>query len=364
MKKMFTKSPLAKIVQWRKVLSFAIIFLLCIFPQRESEAKRVLLGVVEKKVGTVSIARGWKKMQPVVVGEKLYVGDRVKTAKKSRVLLNFHDGADIKLGENSNLRLKKSILEKGKKPRNVSELLAGALWASVDPKKKKAIFVIESQTAGVSIRGTELMIVANKDVSTIFLKSGALSVTGGDINIKLSAGEMTANFGKRRLIKPVTVTGRSDLQAVEDGIKDATSLDRASVLKKRKNYTEILARFYINYASYLVDTGSYYDAITVLLMAQSATKESNQQAEISTLIANIHARFLSSFDEAAFYYKDVLSNYPDSPNYEVSMFHYGLLLQTKGDSAGAKKLFDRYLKEFPNGRHSQNIKEYFFKEQK
>jgi hypothetical protein len=363
MKIILTTSPLAKLLSWRMVLSCSIIFLLCLFPQRESEAKRAFLGVIEKKVGNVTVGHGWKKMQLATVGEKLYVGDRIKTASKSRVLLNFQDGADIKLGENSNLRLKKSLHKEGKKRRNVSKLLAGTLWASVDPAKKKAVFVIESQTAGVSIRGTELMIIADKDVSTIFLKSGSLSVTGGDISITLSAGEMTANIGKRRLIKPVTVTGHSDLQAVADSIKDATSLDAASILKKRKKYSEILTRFYINYASYLVDTGSYYDAISVLLMAQSATKDSNRQAEISTLIANIHARFLSSFDEAAFHYKDVLTNYPDSPNYEVTMFHYGLLLQTKGDSAGAKILFIRYIKEFPNGRHSQTIKEYFLKDQ-
>ena len=327
-------TPLAELPTMRRfrlpkrwVFSIAVVFLLCLFPLRESEAKRTLLGQIEKKVGDVRIAQSWKKMQPAKAGQKIYVGDRIKTYSDSRVLLHFQDGADFRLGENTTLRLKRSMLRKEQKRTNVAELLEGALWASVDHQKGQVVFVIESPTAGASIRGTELTAVVRNDVSTFFLKSGELGMIGGDAQFLLEAGEMTANIGNRRLIKPVVVEGRADLQSVQDFIMEATSLEATSTLNIRKEYEEILARFYINYASYLVDVGNYYDAITVLLMAQSMTKKSNIQAETSSLIASIHARFLNAFEEAAHHYQDILANYPNSPHYEVTLFHYGRVLK-------------------------------------
>ncbi|MBF0443985.1 MAG: FecR domain-containing protein [Magnetococcales bacterium] len=345
----------------RLALSIFLICFLSVFPVSQSMASRTLLGKIEKIVGDVRISKGWKNMQPAQDGQKLYSGDKIKTFKDSRLFIRFKDGADFKLGEKTSLRLKHSLLNKGAltKRTNNSELLSGTLWASVDPLKKKAIFVIESPTAGVSIRGTELMAVVDKNVSTFFLKSGTLQVTGGDSLHMLAAGEMTANIGKRRLITPIAIKDRTGLREVQDRIMEATSMDIASSLKKRQNYSEILARFYINYSSYLVDSGNYYDAITLLLMAQSINKNSDRHAEISSLIASVNARFLKAYDEAAYHYQNILDNFPHSPYYEVTLFHYGLLLQAQNDVAGAKRLFTRYLKEFPHGKLSKTIKENF-----
>ncbi|MBF0380751.1 MAG: FecR domain-containing protein [Magnetococcales bacterium] len=342
-----------------------LVALLSFFPVSQSMASRTLLGNIEKIVGDVRISKGWKKMQPAKEGQKLYSGDKIKTLTNSRLYIRFKDGADFKLGEKSSLRLKRSILNKGKKkqPTNNTELLSGTLWASVDPLKKKAVFVVESPTAGVSIRGTELMAVVDKNVSTFFLKSGTIKVTGGDSQHILTPGEMTANIGKRRLITPIAIKGRKGLQEVEQRILAATSMDSATSLKKRQNYGEILARFYINYSSYLVDSGSYYDAITMLLMAQSISKNSDKHAEISSLIANVNARFLKAYDEAAYHYQSILDNYPHSPYYEVTLFHYALLLQAQGDLEGANRLFNRYIKEYPNGKLAKTIKYNFLKKQ-
>jgi hypothetical protein len=359
----FMVNMFRSIILNRLALSIFLVCLLSIFPVSQSMASRTLLGNIEKIVGDVRISKGWKKMKPAQDGQKVYSGDKIKTFKDSRLFIRFKDGADFKLGEKTSLRLKHSLLNKGalKKRTNTSELLSGTLWASVDPKKKKAIFVIESPTAGVSIRGTELMAVVDNNVSTFFLKSGTLQVTASDSQYMMAAGEMTANIGKRRLITPIAIKGRNGLREVQDQIMEATSMDSASSLKKRQNYGEILARFYINYSSYLVDSGSYYDAITLLLMAQSINNKNDRHAEISSLIASVNARFLKAYDEAAYHYQNILDKYPLSPYYEVTLFHYGLLLQAQGDDKGATRLFTRYLKEFPSGKLSKTIKENFLK---
>ena len=320
---------------------------------------KILLGHIKKTVGDVRFKRGALKMKAAKEGQKIFVGDRIQTFANSRALFVFEDGADFRLGENTSLRMSRSILPNEKKQFNVAELFKGVLWAKVDPHKKKAIFQIRLPTVVVGIRGTELTAVFQDDVSTFFLKSGKLNVTGGDTEFIMKAGEMTANIGKRRPIKPLDVEEGGELQKVQERILEATSLESASTLKEKKEYQEILARFYINYASYLVDKKGHYDAITLLLMAKSLTKKEDVQAEISALLANIHARFLKNYEEAARYYEDVLTNYPHSPHYKSALFHYGLLLKTKGDADAAQKIFSRYLKEFADSKHRQII-EYFF----
>ncbi len=163
------------------------------------------------------------------------------------------------------------------------------------------------------------------------------------------------------MIKPEEVTGRRDLVRVRDMIAASTVPDEAVPLNQREDYREILARFYVNYSSYLVDIGNYYDAVSVLLLAQSITDDGDVRAETASHIASINARFLKAFDEAARHYQDILTNHGESPLYEVTLFHYGLLLQSKGEVEAANEFFARYLREFPQGRHSATIRELILK---
>ena len=354
-----SRFPVAR--RWLQLI--ALVFLFVLFPMQESAAKKIHLGQIEKIIGDVRVAQGLNSIKPAKVGQAIYVYDLVKSYSKSRVLISMQDGTTFKLGENSKIRFKRPRVRKNKKTANVSELLEGAVWASFDPVEINVITVLETSSAGVSIRGTELMAVTHGDVSTIFLNSGKITVTGGEAQLMLAAGEMTANVGKRRLIMPVTVKGRDGLQKVQEHIMAATTLDGSAILEKRTGYREILARFYINYASYLVDIGSYYDAITVLLMAQSITAINDIKAESSILIANIQARFLNAYAEAIQHYKDILTRHPNSPYYEVTLFHYGLLLKTKGDKSAAREIFLRYQNEFPNGKYRQTVLEHFVESQ-
>jgi tetratricopeptide (TPR) repeat protein len=335
----------------------AIIFLFLAFGVQNSEANSVLLGRIEKIIGDVRIMSYKDSFTPAKNGQEFFVGDTIKTKSKSRAMLNYNDGAQVKLGDNTTIFLDQTADVNGFDPSNITELTSGSLWVAVDPKQKKASFVFKSPTAEVGVRGTEFVAVADEDVSTFMLNKGKLDVSGGDSQFIMNAGEMTANIASRRMIKPVNMEQRAGLKAVRDRIIESTSLDSVSILSKKKSYGEILSRFYVNYASYLVDVGNFYDAITVLMMAKSLTKQDNMRAEISNLIASINARFLNDLEAAANEYYHILSNYPDTPQYEAAFYHYGLLLKTRGNVDVAQQLFIRYLENFPNGKYNKIVRE-------
>ncbi|MBF0380142.1 MAG: FecR domain-containing protein [Magnetococcales bacterium] len=335
----------------------ALFVLLLILGANNSEAGNVLLGTIEKIVGDVRIMSGSDSFSPAMEGQKFYVGDNIQTLTKSRALLVYKDGAEVKLGDETTIIMDQAQDAKGQKPSNITELSHGSMFIAVDPTQKTALFVFRSPTAEVGVRGTEFVAVAEDDVSTFMLNRGKLDVSGGDSQFIMNAGEMTANIASRRMIKPVDMEQRAGLKAVRDRILEATSLDKASILSKKKSYGEILARFYINYASYLVDVGNFYDAITVLMMAKSLTKKDDIRAETSSLIASINAHFLNDMEGAANQYYHILTNYPDSPQYEAAFYHYGLLLKTRGNLDVAQQLFIKYLEEFPNGNYNKIVRE-------
>ncbi|MBF0195029.1 MAG: FecR domain-containing protein [Magnetococcales bacterium] len=335
----------------------AILSLLFALGIQNSDANNGLLGNIEKIVGDVQVKANKNSFQPAKNGQKFYVGDTIKTQQKSRALLVYSDGAELKLGDDTTITLDQSQAEDEPTPTVTTQLTTGSLWIAVDPKLKKASFVFRLPTSNAGVRGTEFVAVANDEVSTFMLNKGKLDISGGDSQFIMNAGEMTANIASRRMIKPINIEQRAGLKAVRDRIIEATSLDRASILSKKKFYGEILARFYINYASYLVDVEEFYDAITVLMMAKSLTKKYAMQAEILNLLANINAHFLNDLEAAANQYYDILNNYPDSPQYEAAFYHYGLLLKTRGNLDIAQQLFIRYLEEFPNGNYNQIVRE-------
>ncbi|MBF0446450.1 MAG: FecR domain-containing protein, partial [Magnetococcales bacterium] len=335
----------------------ATVLLLLVFGVQNSEASVGLLGHIEKIVGDVQIMSNKDSFHQANNGQEFFVGDTIKTQDKSRALLVYNHGAQVKLGDETTIVLDQIQAGSGSKPSDITELTRGSMWIAVDPAQKKATFVFKAPTAQVGVRGTEFVAVADADVSTFMLNKGKLDVSGGDSQFIMNAGEMTANIASRRMIKPINIEQRADLKAVRDSIIEATSLESASILSKKKNYGEILARFYINYASYLVDVGNYYDAITVLMMAKSLSKQDNLRAETASLIASINAHFLNDLEAAANQYYYILNNYPDSPQYEAAFYHYGLLLKTRGNIDVAQQLFIRYLEEFPNGNYNKIVRE-------
>jgi len=112
---------------------------------------------------------------------------------------------------------------------------------------------------------------------------------------------------------------------------------------------DAVARFHINEANYYVDVGKYLEAIEDLNTAFDYSQAAAIKAEALSLKANVLSTFLDNPQAAGQDYNNILQNFVATPFYEPAIFQSAMLRYEAGDLAASRTLFDRYLKEFPNG---------------
>ncbi len=129
-------------------------------------------------VGEVSVKSSpnidWK---PAITGEALAGGSLIKTAAVSSANVLFPDGTQIKLAENSELKIKTTNPSKPKKLSSSDLLLArGKLWGRAKSLPDK--LSISTPTATASIRGTEWEVDASiADTATVTVLSGQVELS-------------------------------------------------------------------------------------------------------------------------------------------------------------------------------------------
>ncbi|MBM3803388.1 MAG: SpoIID/LytB domain-containing protein [Acidimicrobiia bacterium] len=112
---------------------------------------------------------------------------------------------------------------------------------------------------------------------------------------------------------------------------------------------DAIARFHINEANYYVDVGKYLEAIEDLDTAFEYSQAAAIKAEALSLKANVLSTFLDNSQAAAQEYNNILQNFVATAFYEPAIFQSAMLQYQAGDLNGARTLFQRYMKEFPNG---------------
>lgn len=123
--------------------------------------------------GPVSVrAQGSSMAKPVFsVPRKLRGGDRISTGEAGEALIDFSDGAIVRLGANSAF-----VVEKASSKEATSLLRVGSLRAWVR-KGDKRRFMIRTPTAVCGVRGTQFAVrVAPSGRTTIDLLRGGLAV--------------------------------------------------------------------------------------------------------------------------------------------------------------------------------------------
>ncbi len=111
---------------------------------------------------------------------------------------------------------------------------------------------------------------------------------------------------------------------------------------------ERLARWYINYANYLIDVGKYMEALESYETAFEISKMPTIKAEALLSKATLLSTFLDAPKEALKVYKKIEKEYPQKR--EVALYREGLLLFDLGRKKEAKEVLQKYLKEYPHGR--------------
>ncbi|BAT71360.1 stage II sporulation protein D [Thermosulfidibacter takaii ABI70S6] len=116
---------------------------------------------------------------------------------------------------------------------------------------------------------------------------------------------------------------------------------------------ESLARWYINYASYLIDVGRYMEALESYETAYEMSAYSKTKAEALLAKAMLLATFLDAPLEAVKTYQQVEKEFPDKA--EIAVYREALLFYQIGKYKEAKKALQRYKERFPQGRFQYQV---------
>ena len=165
-------------------LVVAVATLGLVVSQGSADAQRKQVGTVKYARGDVTrAAKGSQDWAPVKKGFKLFEGDQIKTAKRSRFEAALGDGSVLRLGSKSQLKLEGVLNQPKKKKRDVkAKLVAGKVWASV---RKMAgtdtKFSVSTSHAVAGVRGTRFQAAVNKDGTTVKVYSGSVLVSNEPI---------------------------------------------------------------------------------------------------------------------------------------------------------------------------------------
>jgi hypothetical protein len=139
-------------------------------------------GVVATMEGTVEIGRAgvWA---PAVVGSNVEVGDVIRTGTPGRVRISLRDESVVNLGDASEMAVDEHVYDASAgEARSVLELLNGKVRAIVSEhyKEPKAAFEIKTVTAVSGVRGTDFVVVHDRDtaLTQVVGVSGLVDVNG------------------------------------------------------------------------------------------------------------------------------------------------------------------------------------------
>jgi len=155
----------------------ALVVGVVIFWSAAGRAAEVIVGSVLAVRGAVSSDAG-AGPQALAANAPVHLGDTIiSAAGKAKIALD--DGTIISVGENSRVR----IADYGSKPGELKthlSLLSGVLRLLVAKITPTGTFEVETETAIAAVRGTDWLIEATPELTSVAILSGAVAVSGRD----------------------------------------------------------------------------------------------------------------------------------------------------------------------------------------
>lgn len=314
-----------------RLLLGACAVLCCIHSSVASEKSAA--GSIFSVQGSATILRSGKKI-PVVEGELLQPGDEVTTGEPGRVAVELPDGSYIRLASGSRMKLPERQKALG--------LFQGALHFLSHSEKHP---LIETQTVTAAIRGTEFVLEASADTTTISMLSGVVDASSEYGKAHLSAGE-GASFVRGAAPKSFTLVSDSrsvqwsmfvpillsssegssiEKRALRIAQGDAHGLTRALALVRPLAKRKPCASEGITYARLLVAGGDPIRGAE--LLSQCARKTVGQlKAVVLTTLAQIEL----ARGEVQRAEESILQAYEIAPENEFVTLVYSFVLQQQG----------------------------------
>ncbi len=177
----------SKAANYFKLIAAALALSVILYPLSASEPELIPLAVVSKVDGKVlSMSHGGEKWSRVKTGDFLFEGDRIKTGKKARAVINFISGIEIEVNEETEFTIKLSERRGGR--REEMDMILGEILSKV---RKGVDYRVRTPQAVTAVRGTKFGVRALANSTEVYVLEGLVDVFNSYGKISCKQGEKT-----------------------------------------------------------------------------------------------------------------------------------------------------------------------------
>jgi hypothetical protein len=182
----------------RKARPWLLILALCVVAlggAAPAGAQPAPVGTVEVLVGAAVVTRqATGEALPLTVGAELFEADRVRTETGARLRLRLRDGSVLTCGEATGLTLDQALYAPARGSQNfLLRVSFGIVRSVVDILAPQSSYEMHTNTAVISVRGTEWIAEAGRAATAVVALDGEVAVRNVDPAVP---GEVTLGPGE------------------------------------------------------------------------------------------------------------------------------------------------------------------------
>lgn len=313
--------------------------------------------------GTVyTKAKGEDKWAVGLKDAALDVGYRVKTGPDGRAMLQFTDGTNLTIGNESEIEITEYLLKKNKRSATYS-LSGGKVRAAVGKFSGKTDIKVKTPTSVSGVKGTDFIVMNQGPANVVFGEESKVQVSGEGSGkpVVITPGTMTENTGGTAPIRPEKVEPGTPLAEAREQLEAVTNVTAPVDWEKTGKLPMILARWNINYGHILTERKNFSGALDVLQISIDLTDVAEIRAKAHLERGTVLAKNMNEPERALAEFGAIIDKYPQTPSMENALYTAGMINVQLGRKDDARRLFERYLKDFPKGGHRGSI-EIFLKD--
>jgi len=324
-----------------------ILFQFCITHAegKDTPESKIPFGRITEFRGDVSVNK-----KPVRLGMRVFHGDILITgAGKARIeghSSHFTIGplTQVVLGFPFNTNGKDSYID-----------VVGGTLRSVIDKLLYPSFEVRTPTAVLGVRGTDFLVHATQKASVAFTKEGTVSFRADGKTVLMDKMEMTQGGEKIAPLKPETIIANKTLTSLLREVEQFCDLKIPPSLSARKELNNIIARWNLNYAAYLVEKKAFENAKRLCSLAFFIADLRTLKAEAMLNKGIISFTFMGEETAALKDLEVIIEHYGHTPSAEQALYFKGLIYYRQNTVDKAKKTLEAYMKKYPDGKFKENV---------
>jgi len=335
---------------WKLRPFLVTLLIVILFHASESQGTSDKGPPIQIPFGTITQINGEVSVngQPARPGMRVFQGDYVVT-REGKIEITAEE-ASILIGPSSEIKLGPPP---GKKRSNI-HVQKGTL-RSIIRRLLHGGFSVMTQNAVLGVRGTDLLLLATPKASAVFVKEGTISFTAGGDTIRLDQVMMSQGGEGIAPLAPEAIESNEELTRLVKDVEQFCDLTIPPGFSKKKDLNNIVARWNLNYASYMVDRGEFQEARKLCSLGYFVASLKRIKGECLLNRGMISFTFMGEQRVALKDFEAIVSKYGETKFAEPALYYMGLIYYHLNASDNAKRTLEQYLQLYPHGKFRENV---------